>query len=182
MPKLWQSNTVVDEAETPVTDCEDVKAARQAYVDAVSALASLQVEDKKYNKMMSPYVVGDGTAIDPVALAYAKAEWPDIRRRLAIAEAVKLQKERELQKVTDAARQRITEARLPGRKPLMCELFRQLDECVRAAEQLSDYDKRTQELGGSAPECPFVELLPEWTSYGQSKVEYCREKFRDWLS
>ena len=77
MPKLWQSNTGVDETETPVTEFEDVKAAQRAYVDAVSALASLQAEDKKFNKMMSPYVVGDGTAVDPVTLAYAKAEWPD---------------------------------------------------------------------------------------------------------
>ena len=76
MPKLWQSRAGVEEvneAETPVTDCEDVKAARQAYVDAVSALASLQAEDKKFNKMMSPYVISDGTAIDPVAMAYARA-------------------------------------------------------------------------------------------------------------
>ena len=183
MPKGWLQNTVEDvsEAETPVTDCEDVKAARQAYADAVSTLAALQAEDKKFNKMMSPYVVGDGTAVDPVTLAYAKAEWPELRRRLAVAEAVKLQKERELQKVTDAARQRLTQARFAARRQLLRKVFDALDPAVKAAEALSEYDQRTQALGADAPETPFIELLPSWNGY-ENKIENQRKRLKEWLT
>ena len=182
MPKGWLQNTVEDvsEAETPCTEFEEVKAARRAYADAVAVFTSLQAEDKKFNKMMSPYVVGDGTAIDPVALAYAKAEWPEVRRRLAIAEAVKIQKERELQKVMDVARQRVTQARLGARRPLMRRLFEQLDKAVMIAEELSQYDQRTQALGGDVPETPFIELLPSWNGY-ENKIADQRRRLKEWL-
>ena len=86
MPKGWLQNTVedVNEAGPPYTQFPDVQEAQRAYIEAAATFAALQAEDKKFNKMMSPYVIGDGTAIDPVALAYAKAEWPEVRRRLGL--------------------------------------------------------------------------------------------------
>ena len=102
-------------------------------------------------------------------------------RRLAIAEAVKLQKERELQNVTDAARQRVTQARLAARRPLLRRLFEQLDKAVPLAEELSAYDQRTQALGGDVPETPFIELLPSWNGY-ENKVDDQRRRFQEWLS
>ena len=95
---------------------------------------------------------------------------------------MKLQKERELQKVRDAARQRVTQARLAARRPLMRRLFEQLDKAVTIAEELRDYDDRTQALGASSPECPCPELLPGWSSDRENIVTYRKRRFADWLT
>ena len=97
---------------------------------------------------------------------------------IGIAEAVKLQKERELQKVRDAARQRVTAARLSARRPLMRRLFEQLDKAVIIADDLSQYDQRTAALGGDVPETPFVELLPSWNGY-ENKIDNQRRRLKE---
>ena len=132
--------------------------------------------------MFSVYVVSDGTAVDAVVLAKARAELPDLKRRLALAEAVKIETERRLRRVLKEARERVADARIPGRKPLMQELFRQLDACVTLAEKLNAYDEETCRLCSSRPEAPCPELLKSWSSTGESAIAYRKRYFRDWLT
>ena len=63
----------------------------------------------------------------------------------------------------------------------MRRLFEQLDKAVMIAEELSQYDQRTQALGGDVPETPFIELLPSWNGY-ESRVQNQKRRLQEWLS
>ena len=182
MFERWKHESSVDEIDltnTSVAELPDVKTAQQGHVEAVGAYQALEAEAKRLTGILSPYVTKD-RQVDGIERANAEAAWPDVKRRLALAEAVKIQAERNLHRVMHAARQQIAEARIRGRKPLMRHLFQQLDRCVELAEQLSRYDEETERLCASRPEVPFPELVIGWTT-GENAVSYRRRHFRDWL-
>ena len=182
MFERWRTESSVEEIDltnTSVAELPDVKTAQQEYAEAVAAYQALEAETRRLTGILSPYVTKD-RQVDPIERAHAEAAWPDVKRRLALAEAAKIQTGRDLNRVMDAARQRIAQARIPGRKSLVRELFERLDPCVKVAEQLSRYDEETERLCASRPEAPFPELLVGWTT-GENAVSYRRRHFCDWL-
>ena len=185
MPKGWLQNnesSVEDELEMSYLEYDDVKAAQHAYQAAVAEFESLQFEHKKYSRMLSPYVVQDGTPVDPIECARATAAWPDLKRQLALAVARKIETERALRKAVDAAQERVAHARIPARKRLVKALFAKLEQCVPLAEELAAFDAHTQALGAMPPETPFAELLKSWSSGGESKLDHQRRHLSEWLS
>ena len=185
MPKGWLQNnesSVEDESEMSYLEYDDVKAAQHAYGAAVAEFDALQAEHKKYSQMFNTYALQDGAPVDAVARAYAQAEWPDVKRRLALAEARKIETERALRKAVDTAQERVAHARIPARKRLVKALFAKLEQCVPLAEELAAFDAHTQALGAMPPETPFIELLKSWSSGGESKVEHQRRHLSEWLT
>ena len=126
MPKLWQSSAgqeEVNEAETSYMQFPKVQDAKLAFTAALAEFETLVVEERKCSRLLSPYVVGDGATVDSLDRLHAVAHWPEVKLKLALAEAAKIQAERQLRKVEDEARERVTRARVEGRKPLVKALF-----------------------------------------------------------
>ena len=103
----------IDLTNTSVAELPDVKSAHQRYAEAVAAYPSLEAEARRLTGILSPYIFRDRT-VDAIERAHAEAAWPDVKRRLPLADAVKIQTGRDLDRVKDAARQQISEARIPA--------------------------------------------------------------------
>ena len=181
MLKGWKNeSTVVDLSETAINDVPEVVEAYRRQAEAIAEDEAAKAEQKRLNSLLSPYVHQQRGA-DVIEVANARLAVPQVQQRLVKAEIARIEAQRTLNRVLEEARQRFTEARIPARRPLMHELFQELDRCVEAAERLAEYDLRTQQLGGSPPETPFPELTKAWNGT-ESKVSQQRRYLKEWLT
>ena len=135
---------------------------------------------RELNGLLSPYVTRNENA-DAIIVLQARVKWPQAQLDQILAEEKKITTQRELERVRQSAQQRVAQARIPARKPLMRELFAQLEVCAALAEKVKAYDDQTQQLCGSRPETPAPELLTSWSSDGESAVAYRKRHFREWV-
>src|SRR5918998_5553514 len=155
MLNAWKRDASVEElidlTATPVDDVPQVREVLGRFIDAINELESANREVKRLNRVMSH----QDQRADIVEVAQAKVLYAAAVDRLDMAEAVKVKLARELARVRDVWRQRIGEARIAARKPLVRELFDQMELCVPLAEQLAAYDAETYRLCGQTPRPHF---------------------------
>src|SRR5918998_268897 len=179
MLNAWKRDASVEElidlTATPVDDVPQVREVLGRFIDAINELESANREVKRLNRVMSH----QDQRADIVEVAQAKVLYPAAVDRLDMAEAVKVKLARELARVRDVWRQRIGEARIAARKPLLRDLLDRLEACVPLAERLSVYDTETTRLCGQQAETPFPQLLRSWNGT-ENQVDYQRRHCAEW--
>ena len=116
-----------------------------------------------------------------VAVLEARSRLPQATLEQEMAEERSRAAQRELERTRDLVKQRVADARIAGRKPVMRELFEQLEVCVALAEKARAYDDRTEQLGASRLEVPCPEFLPG-SSGEENAIAYRKRHFAEWLS
>ena len=180
MFERWKTESSVEEidlANTPVAELPVMIVAQEKFKAALAELESANQVVRELRHTLSTR----NNETNAVAILQARGKWSQATLEQEMAEKQSRAARRELERVRDLASQRIADARIPARKPLMGQLFEQLDRCVELAEDLRRYDDETQQLSGSRPEAPCPELLPGWSG-GENATTYRKRYFRGWLA
>ena len=179
MFNTWRQDSSVVEvnlAETPVYELPEVVAAQDNLKAALTELEHANQTVRELRQILSV----QNNETNAVAILQARAQWSQATLEQQMAEERSRAARRELERVQHIAAQIVADARIPGRKPLIRQLFDQLEVCVALAEKVRVYDDKTQQLGASRPEAPCPELLPGWSS-AENAVQYRRRAFKEWL-